>query len=147
MRFDLLTNSCRRELAFVVGSEETDVTMNSMTRYLAVLSLLIGCLFARVALGQQRTTTRVVDIRASDGSVLKATYFAAANTGPGVLLLHQCNRFQIARTPRHVVTRFATALNKNSSNWATELNRSCTDHRDQPIPAFSHRLSAHEMTR
>ena len=76
----------------MVGSEETDVTMNSMTRYLAVLSLLIGCLFARVALGQQSTTTRVVDIRASDGSVLKATYFAAANTGPGVLLLHQCNR-------------------------------------------------------
>jgi len=35
---------------------------------------------------------RVVDLTASDGVKLKATYFAAAKPGPGVLLLHQCNR-------------------------------------------------------
>ena len=35
---------------------------------------------------------RIVDLTASDGTNLKATYFAAAKTGPGVLLLHQCNR-------------------------------------------------------
>jgi predicted alpha/beta hydrolase len=35
---------------------------------------------------------RVVDLTAGDGAKLKATYFAAAKTGPGVLLLHQCNR-------------------------------------------------------
>jgi len=34
----------------------------------------------------------VVDLTATDGTKLKATYFAAANPGPGVLLLHQCNR-------------------------------------------------------
>jgi Serine aminopeptidase, S33 len=35
---------------------------------------------------------RVVDLKASDGTVLKASYFAAAKPGPGVLLLHQVNR-------------------------------------------------------
>ena len=35
---------------------------------------------------------RVVDLKASDGTVLKASYFAAAKPGPGVLLLHQINR-------------------------------------------------------
>jgi dienelactone hydrolase len=35
---------------------------------------------------------RIVDLKATDGTNLKATYFSAAKTGPGVLLLHQCNR-------------------------------------------------------
>jgi len=35
---------------------------------------------------------RSVDLEAPDGSKLKATYFAAGRPGPGVLLLHQCNR-------------------------------------------------------
>ena len=35
---------------------------------------------------------RIVDLTASDGTKLKANYFAAAKSGPGVLLLHQCNR-------------------------------------------------------
>ena len=35
---------------------------------------------------------RVVELKASDGTPLKATYFAAAKPGPGVLLLHQINR-------------------------------------------------------
>ena len=35
---------------------------------------------------------RVVDLKASDGTILKASYFAAAKPGPGVLLLHQGNR-------------------------------------------------------
>jgi predicted alpha/beta hydrolase len=35
---------------------------------------------------------RVVELKASDGTPLKATYFAAAKPGPGVVLLHQVNR-------------------------------------------------------
>ncbi len=35
---------------------------------------------------------RVADLKTSDGTVLKATYFAAPKPGPGVLLLHQANR-------------------------------------------------------
>ena len=37
-------------------------------------------------------TPRVIDLKAPDGTVLKATYFAAAKPGPGVLLFHQSNR-------------------------------------------------------
>jgi dienelactone hydrolase len=33
-----------------------------------------------------------VDLTAADGTKLKATYFDAGKPGPGVLLLHQCNR-------------------------------------------------------
>jgi dienelactone hydrolase len=40
----------------------------------------------------QPPTPRVVDLKASDGTVLKASYFAAAKPGPRVLLLHQFNR-------------------------------------------------------
>ena len=41
---------------------------------------------------QQPSAPRVVELKASDGTVLKASYFAAAKPGPGVLLLHQINR-------------------------------------------------------
>lgn len=42
--------------------------------------------------GQQAPSPRVVDLTAPDGLKLKGTFFAAARPGPGVLLLHQCNR-------------------------------------------------------
>ena len=41
---------------------------------------------------QQPQPGRAVDLKASDGTILKATYFAAAKAGPGVLLFHQSNR-------------------------------------------------------
>jgi dienelactone hydrolase len=41
---------------------------------------------------QQQPAARVVDLKASDGTLLKASYFAAAKPGPGVLLFHQTNR-------------------------------------------------------
>jgi alpha-beta hydrolase superfamily lysophospholipase len=53
---------------------------------LAVPVLVLG------AVAQQPPAARVLDLKVSDGIVLKATYFAAAKSGPGVLLLHQCNR-------------------------------------------------------
>ncbi len=37
-------------------------------------------------------TERTVDLTAPDGTLLKGTYFSAGKPGPGVLLLHQCNR-------------------------------------------------------
>jgi dienelactone hydrolase len=40
----------------------------------------------------QPPAVRVVELTASDSVVLKASYFAAAKPGPGVLLLHQFNR-------------------------------------------------------
>jgi len=40
----------------------------------------------------QPPAVRVVDLKASDGTILKASYFAAAKPGPAVLLYHQSNR-------------------------------------------------------
>ena len=40
----------------------------------------------------QAPAPQIVDLTTWDGSKLKATYFAAGSPGPGVLLLHQCNR-------------------------------------------------------
>ena len=39
-----------------------------------------------------KTDEHVVDVRSSDGTIVKATYFAGAKPGPGVLLFHQSNR-------------------------------------------------------
>ncbi|MGC1904931.1 MAG: alpha/beta hydrolase [Candidatus Acidiferrum sp.] len=41
---------------------------------------------------QQPPFPQVVDLKVSDGTVLKASYYAAAKSGPGVLLFHQSNR-------------------------------------------------------
>jgi pimeloyl-ACP methyl ester carboxylesterase len=40
----------------------------------------------------QQAALQVVDLKAADGTSLKASYFAAPSPGPGVLLLHQSNR-------------------------------------------------------
>src|SRR5262252_9540412 len=51
--------------------------------------LLLGA--ARFAAGEPVTGTPVT-LSAADGTKLAATYYAAGKPGPGVLLLHQCNR-------------------------------------------------------
>src|SRR5258707_2173311 len=56
------------------------------TRLLVVLFFGVSCA------AQELPAPRVVDLKAADGTTLKATYFAAAKPGPGVLLLHQCNQ-------------------------------------------------------
>src|SRR5436190_19319868 len=41
---------------------------------------------------QPPLTPQDVDVKTADGTILKASYFAAAKPGPGVLLYHQSNR-------------------------------------------------------
>jgi dienelactone hydrolase len=56
---------------------------------------LSPALFFSVALaaGGESTGGRSVDLKASDGTKLAATYYSASDApGPGILLLHQCNR-------------------------------------------------------
>src|SRR6202011_3221199 len=60
-----------------------------MIRHRLVLLLLVVSV---AATAQQVPAARVIDLKASDGTILKATYYAAMKSGPGVLLLHQCNR-------------------------------------------------------
>ena len=60
--------------------------------------LLIFAVLLRAASGgtscaqQSPARPRVVQLKASDGTLLMATYFTAAKPGPGALLLHQSNR-------------------------------------------------------
>ena len=66
------------------------------------------------AAGQQAAPPpRTVDLKSGDGTVLKATYFAAGKPGPGVVLYHQSNRTrqswdgvagQLAAAGIHVLT-------------------------------------------
>jgi len=55
-------------------------------RWSGVLAVVLACATSAMC-GQ-----RVVDLTAADGTKLKATYFDPGKPGPGVLLLHQCNR-------------------------------------------------------
>ena len=59
-------------------------------RAFAWFAIAIGC--AAPALCAEKAAEKIVDLTAADGTKLKATYFAAGKPGPGVLLLHQCNR-------------------------------------------------------
>jgi len=68
-------------------------------RLIGLLALLIFTTKAEGVSTQSADTAstpppaaQVIDLRASDGTVLKASYFAAAQPGPGVLLFHQTNR-------------------------------------------------------
>src|SRR6266849_1253500 len=53
---------------------------------------LFPFLFALTCAAKPMPAPRTVSLTAGDGTILKATYFAAAKPGPGVLLLHQCNQ-------------------------------------------------------
>jgi dienelactone hydrolase len=60
---------------------------------LAATGLVGWLLFAALSAAKaQEPQPRVLELKTSDGTLLKATYFAAAKPGPGVLLLHQGNR-------------------------------------------------------
>jgi tetratricopeptide (TPR) repeat protein len=62
------------------------------------ISLILGVLISAASAGATRAQQsqpprpRSVDLKASDGILLKATYFTAGKPGPGVLLFHQSNR-------------------------------------------------------
>lgn len=62
---------------------------NLQIRAVGLLGLLS---LALVCAAQQTPGPRVLDLAATDGTKLKATFFSAGKPGPGVLLLHQCNQ-------------------------------------------------------
>jgi len=54
--------------------------------------VLLAAMAALSALpGGAQPQKRDTDLKAADGTVLKATYYPAAKPGPGVILLHMCN--------------------------------------------------------
>jgi hypothetical protein len=79
---------------------------------------------------QQPPAPRVVDLKVPDGTVLHATYFAAAKPGPGVLLFHQSNRTrtswddvaaQLAGAGINVLT---VDVRERPKYWALDLDTS-----------------------
>ncbi len=63
---------------------------------------------------------RAVDLKPPDGTILKATYFAAAKPGPGVLLFHQSNR---TRKSWDDVARQLVAAGINTLTVDTDPNK------------------------
>jgi pimeloyl-ACP methyl ester carboxylesterase len=61
-----------------------------------VMAAMAGCLLLAssgvVKAQETHRQTRAVELKAADGMVLKATFFAGGKPGPGVLLLHQNTR-------------------------------------------------------
>jgi dienelactone hydrolase len=79
-----------------------------------------------------KSVERVVDLKSSDGTILKGTYFAAGKPGPGVLLFHQSNRTrkswdelaaQLAALGIHVLTVDSRAHGESGGKYDTEANR------------------------
>jgi dienelactone hydrolase len=68
-----------------------------MSRQIALSPLLILVLNAPLLPGLSARAAdvpapRIVDFKSPDGTSLKGTFFSAGKSGPGLLLLHQCNR-------------------------------------------------------
>jgi dienelactone hydrolase len=60
-------------------------------RYVRPVSVALFALGVLAAAGET-APPRKVDLKAPDGTPLAATYYPSARPGPGILLLHQCNR-------------------------------------------------------
>jgi dienelactone hydrolase len=83
----------RIETQAVVGSSKLRrVNRMKPIRIFPLLAASFFGLFSTVQLAAQTPAARVVDLKAADGTILRASYLAAAKPGPGVLLLHQGNR-------------------------------------------------------
>ena len=54
--------------------------------------MCILAVFTFASFAQAQQSPRVVDLKTSDGTLLKASYFPASKPGPGLLLFHQSNR-------------------------------------------------------
>ena len=59
---------------------------------LSVFVLLVSFSITAIGSADSARSGRNVDIKSSDGTILKGTYFAAPKSGPGALLFHQSNR-------------------------------------------------------
>jgi tetratricopeptide (TPR) repeat protein len=88
---------------------------------IAILCLSSVIDFAITASGEgPKSVSRVVDLKTSDGTILKASYFAAAKPGPGVLLFHQSNR---TRKSWDDVARQLVAAGINTLTVDTDPNK------------------------
>jgi dienelactone hydrolase len=92
---------------------------------------------------QQPPAARVVDLKAPDGTLLKATYFAAAKPGPGVLLYHQSNRTRDSwdAVARQLAAAGINTLTLDRRGFGESGGKRLTDARDDIDTAFQYLVS------
>jgi len=86
---------------------------------------------------------RVVELKATDGVLLKATYFAAAKPGPGVLLYHQSNRTRDSwdAVARQLAAAGINTLTLDRRGFGEIGGKKLTDGRDDIDTAFQYLVS------
>jgi len=99
----------------------------------ALVALALSCA------AQNAPGMRVVDLTAADGTVLKATFFAAAKPGPGVIMLHQCNR------QRKVWDDLAASLSASGINVLTLDFRGFGDSGGTPLDKLTPEQAGKDM--
>jgi dienelactone hydrolase len=100
---------------------------------LAFVGLALSCV------AQNAPGMRVVDLTAADGTALKATFFAAAKPGPGVIMLHQCNR------QRKVWDELAGSLSASGINVLTLDFRGFGDSGGTPLDKLTPQEAGRNM--
>jgi dienelactone hydrolase len=58
--------------------------------------LRVACILLAVIPAAARAQVKNIDVMSTDGAALKATYYSPGRSGPGVLLMHQCNMTRTA---------------------------------------------------
>ena len=96
-------------------------------RFVELGPVLAALYLASVGLSAQ-VKKQEVDLKASDGVVLKATYFSPGSPGPAILLVHQCNM------DRHVWDEFGNALATAGFHVLTPDLRGFGDSGRTPVP-------------
>src|SRR5215471_3366479 len=105
---------------------------------LLVIALLLSVV---TSTARTKSTERFVDLKTSDGTILKGTFFAAAKPGPGVLLFHQSNRTrkswedvarQVAAAGINVLTVDVDPNKTRKQRWPGELDAAFEFLRSQP---------------
>ena len=101
-----------------------------MTRRLSICFALLLCPLTCIA--QTKPAEHVVDLTSADGTHLKGTYYSAGKPGPGVLLLHQCNKDrkiwdslarEMAASGLNVLTFDLRNFGDSEGKPATQLNQ------------------------
>jgi pimeloyl-ACP methyl ester carboxylesterase len=104
---------------------------------------------------------RAVELKSSDGTLLKASYFGAAKPGPGVLLLHQVNRdrkswegvaAQLAAAGIHTLTLDLRGLGDSggvpAEKWTSKDRAQLRKHAPDDVDtAFQYLISQPEVER
>ncbi|HEY6350149.1 MAG TPA: alpha/beta fold hydrolase [Candidatus Angelobacter sp.] len=104
-------------------------------------TLFILLLTALTCAAGEPQAPKIEDLTATDGIKLKVSFFAAAKPGPGVLLLHQCNR------QRKIWDGLALQLAASGINVLTLDLRGFGESGDDPLPKLTPQQAQAQMAK